>query len=523
MPCTAVHPVLRAVRRRFAPRVPAGPDPPHPARHRLADPAAALLEVADAGRGRPFRRRGRGPRRPALGPAAGDQLAERGRLARAAAAAARPHAAAALHAREPADLSAVARGGIRFPFRLHQHPQRPGRRPRGLQLGVPPRGLPGGPARLPGADAGRDPSGYPRPGSRRAAACCRWASSGRRCRPTPSRPGAGGPCAPDAGPAWPRDGRRPRDPVEPPLGVRQGAGGLRPRADRPRRRAAWSSASSCSASRARTTTCRAASPTTSATAACTSAGRPTRRPTPAGWRAPTSWSAARSRSTSGSRSPRRCTPAPTRCCRGGRSIRRSTAGAAGVVTSTTTRPAWSPCSPTCSQGRCGHVCSLQNDIDACCWPRLIGRFDDLFAAVAGRANVLAPERRTRYLLTLRRSADDAAVTRCEPGSARGRQQSRGQQSRSRPPRAAGPARDVGVGPAPPARDHGADPARTTHRPARERPPAPRHRGRTRDPAGAPVVPQDRQRRPGRLPAHPRHDRLSRRPARARARSCTRAA
>lgn len=34
------------------------------------------------------------------------------------------------------------------------------------------------------------------------------------------------------------------------------------------------------------------------------------------------------------------------------------------------------------QGRCGHVCSLQNDIDACCWPRLVGRFDDLFARVA---------------------------------------------------------------------------------------------------------------------------------------------
>ena len=34
------------------------------------------------------------------------------------------------------------------------------------------------------------------------------------------------------------------------------------------------------------------------------------------------------------------------------------------------------------QGRCGHVCSLQNDVDAYCWPRLIGRFDDLFARVA---------------------------------------------------------------------------------------------------------------------------------------------
>jgi glycosyltransferase involved in cell wall biosynthesis len=35
------------------------------------------------------------------------------------------------------------------------------------------------------------------------------------------------------------------------------------------------------------------------------------------------------------------------------------------------------------QGCCGHVCSLQNDVDAFCWPRLIGRFDDLFAGIAG--------------------------------------------------------------------------------------------------------------------------------------------
>jgi glycosyltransferase involved in cell wall biosynthesis len=34
------------------------------------------------------------------------------------------------------------------------------------------------------------------------------------------------------------------------------------------------------------------------------------------------------------------------------------------------------------QGRCGHVCSLQNDVDVCCWPRLIGQYDDLFARIA---------------------------------------------------------------------------------------------------------------------------------------------
>lgn len=34
------------------------------------------------------------------------------------------------------------------------------------------------------------------------------------------------------------------------------------------------------------------------------------------------------------------------------------------------------------EGRCGHVCSLQNDADAFCWPRLIGQYDTLFAAAA---------------------------------------------------------------------------------------------------------------------------------------------
>jgi glycosyltransferase involved in cell wall biosynthesis len=36
------------------------------------------------------------------------------------------------------------------------------------------------------------------------------------------------------------------------------------------------------------------------------------------------------------------------------------------------------------EGRCGHVCSLQQDADAFCWPRLCGRYDDLFARIAGR-------------------------------------------------------------------------------------------------------------------------------------------